>query len=587
MRNLKPVVDALLTALLALVAIPGSHISAQERAKEDIRRDGGVPREVAREAVALWNARDTRRSRGGFMLAAGDTLRGDVAIIGGTSRIAGVVTGQIVAINGNVILVPSGKVLGDLTVVGGALEHEPGRVYVGGEARAWGARIRYRQEADTLVLEDRDFLALFNRWRDDDDMDGTQTTFLVTSAHTYNRVEGLPIELGPGVRSRIGDTRISAELHGIFRTGNRLSWERANLGHNATFELRQGDREAIALGGRVYDKVDPVEDWGLHAGEVGLASFLFTRDYRDYWQRHGGNGYLSLKGDGGDISVSYGRERWLSRAERDVPSLIDRSIPWRINPRTDEGLINLLTLSGTYDSRNSKIDPRRGWLLHLEFERGDGVLQSVAPTTPEVRAQGVGDIQYSRGFADLRRYNRLGPAGQLNLRVVAGGWLNGDPLPLQRRFSVSGVGALPGFDFRRVIGEKADVGTCATSSDADYAALGRPAQCERMLLLQAEWKGEFRFKLFGRDERFGDRHNVINRLTADGSWVVFANSGRGWLLGDRGDLRVGTGRVPDTGTWRTDLGGGLDFGGFGFYVAQAVSQSGLSPNFFVRLSRRF
>ena len=215
------------------------------------------------------------------------------------------------------------------------------------------------------------------------------------------------------------------------------------------------------------------------------------------------------------------------------------------------------------------------------------MLQNVAPTTPEVRSQGVGDIQYSRGFADLRRYNRLGPAGQLNLRVVAGGWLNGDPLPLQRRFAVSGAGALPGFDFRRVIGNSGDVGTCATSSDADYEALGRPAQCERMLLLQAEWKGEFRFRLFGPDDRFGDRHNVIDRLTFDGSWVVFTNSGRGWLLGDRGDLSVGTGRVPDTGTWRTDLGGGLDFGSFGFYVAQAVSQSGQRPNFFVRLSRRF
>ena len=572
---------------LALLSIAVSSIAAQERGAEEIRRDGGVPREVARDAVALWNARDTRRVRDGFMLLAGDTLRGDVAIVGGTSRIAGVVTGNVVAINGNVILVPSGKVLGDLTVVGGALEHEPGRVGVDGEARAWSARIRYREEADTLVLESRDFLALFNRWRDDDDVEGTQTTFLVTSAHTYNRVEGLPIELGPGVRSRIGDTRISAELHGIFRTGDRLVWERANLGHNARFEVRQGNHEAIALGARVFDRVDPIEAWSLNAGEVGLASFLFTRDYRDYWQRHGGNGYIALISDESDLSVSYGRERWLSRAERNVPSLIDHSIPWRINPRTDDGLMNLLTVAGTYDSRNSRIDPRRGWLLHLEFERGDGILQNVAPTTPAVRAQGVGDITYSRGFADLRRYNRLGPAGQLNLRVVAGGWLNGDPLPLQRRFSVSGVGALPGFDFRRVIGDRADVGTCATSSDADYAALGRPAQCERMLLLQAEWKGEFRFRLFGNDDRFGDRHNVINRLTADGSWVVFTNSGRGWLLGDRGDLSVGTGRVPDTGTWRTDLGGGLDFGSFGFYLAQAVSQSGLSPNFFVRLSLRF
>ena len=63
--------------------------------------------------------------------------------------------------------------------------------------------------------------------------------------------------------------------------------------------------------------------------------------------------------------------------------------------------------------------------------------------------------------------------------------------------------------------------------------------------------------------------------------------GRGWLMGDRGDLGAGTGRVPDIGTWRTDIGGGFDFGGFGVYVTQSVSENGLKPNVFVRLGRRF
>jgi hypothetical protein len=52
-------------------------------------------------------------------------------------------------------------------------------------------------------------------------------------------------------------------------------------------------------------------------------------------------------------------------------------------------------------------------------------------------------------------------------------------------------------------------------------------------------------------------------------------------------LRYGTYRVPDLRTWRTDLGGGFDFGDFGVYVAQAVSQRGLAPNVYVRLGRRF
>jgi outer membrane protein assembly factor BamA len=249
--------------------------------------------------------------------------------------------------------------------------------------------------------------------------------------------------------------------------------------------------------------------------------------------------------------------------------------------------MRLYTVAGTLDTRNDREDPRSGWYLQGEFERGEGTLDRIAPTTSDVRSQAMGAVQYSRALLDLRRYNRLGPGAQLNLRAVAGGWLNGDPLPLQRRFSVSGYDALPGFGFRGLRDDVADVGTCATGTEFAYAALGRPAQCERMLLLQAEWKGDFRVNLFGDDDDFGDRRFVTDRFSADGNWVVFVNSGRGWLLGDRGTLGAGTGRVPDTGTWRTDIGGGIDFGGFGVYVAQAVSESGRNPHVFVRLRHRF
>lgn len=571
-------------ALLALTST-SPVMWAQDRKDND--RVGGVPRETARAIVSVWNAPGTRRVRGDFDLPVGDTVRGDLAILAGRARIAGTVLGQVVAINGDVRLANGGRADRDVTVVGGDFEYDTDRPNVGGELKVWSARIRYHEEGDTLVADERDPFSRWSRWGRDDN--GTRSDFLVTTAHTYNRVEGLPLYVGPRFRARTGDTRVTAEVFGIFRTGNRLVWEPQNRGHALLLEVRQGRRSGVGIGGRLFDEVDAVEQWQLRKGEVGLASFLFTRDYRDYWQRHGGNAYVTLFGRrGAELRATYGEERWSSRSARNVPSLIDNDVPWRVNPLVDEGVMKLLTFSGSLDTRNDREDPRSGWLLHGEFERGNGTLDRVAPTTPDVRSQSAGTpITYSRAFADLRRYNRLGPSAQLNFRAVAGGWMSGDPLPLQRRFSVSGVDALPGFDFRRMIGDKADVGTCATGTDAGYAALGRPAQCERMLLLQAEWKGSFRVNLFGREDRFGDRRYITDRASADGNWVIFANSGRGWLMGDRGDLSSGSGRVPDTGTWRTDLGGGLDFGSFGVYVAQAVSESGLKPNVFVRVGHRF
>jgi hypothetical protein len=272
---------------------------------------------------------------------------------------------------------------------------------------------------------------------------------------------------------------------------------------------------------------------------------------------------------------------------RDVWSLFDGNTPWRANPAADEGVMHLSTLTGRLDTRNNRDNPRSGWLLFAELEHGAGRLNAVAPTTVGVRDQSPGDISYTRGLLDVRRYNRLAPRAQVNVRAVLGGWLGGDALPVERRFAVSGSDALPGFDFRRTFGTS-DVGSCATGADATYATLGRPALCERMLLLQVEWKGDFRVRLFGDRDWFGDSRWTTSHFSADGSWVLFANSGRGWLVhGSDQTLVYDRSRIPEIHSWRTDLGGGFDFGSFGIYVAEAVSQGGLRPNVYLRLGHRF
>ena len=584
---------------VTLSAVPLASASAQRDREQDperAQRLGGVPREVALEVTAVWNAPATRRVRGNFALAPTDTVRGDLAVLGGRAQLAGVVTGQVVVLNGDASLVDGARIERALTVIGGSFE-SPERPQVGGEIRVWTAAYRYREVGDTLVPE-LDFLGRWSRWTRDDERStgittgraegGAKSDLLVTTAHTYNRVEGLPIYVGPRFRARSGNTRVHAEVVGIFRTGDALTWTRENLGHRVLFEVRQGNRAGVAIGGRLFDEVDAVEKWQLTDTEVGLNTVLFTRDYRDYWQRHGGQGYVSLfAGRGSELRASYGEERWSSRRARNVPSIVNDDVPWRVNPLADEGVMTLLTVSGTFDTRNSPKDPRAGWYLRGEYERGDGRLIRV--WVPFVGAEDEEPaVAYSRALLDLRRYNRLGPNGSLNMRAVLGGWINGDPLPAQRRFSVSGLDALPGFDFRRQLNDT-DVGTCAVGDEQSYTARGRPSLCDRMALLQVEWKGDFRVNLFGDEDDLGDRRWVFSRLKADGAWVVFANSGRGWLVGrrDTDALLYPKGTVPGIRTWRTDLGGGFDFGTFGVYVAQAVSERGLSPNVYLRLGRRF
>jgi hypothetical protein len=551
------------------------------------RRVGNVPREVSREAVALYNLPTTKRVRGDLTMTSADTVRGDVTVLNGTARIGGVITGQLLVINGDAVLSATARIDGSLTVIGGTFESVD-RPMIAGEIRVWSARLRYREDADTLVTDLNG--ELFTRWArwQRDDPNGAKSQFFLTSAHTYNRVEGLPVYLGPRLRVRNGDTRVEAELFGIFRTSSQLNFVRENLGHRVRLELRQGRGSGFLVGTRLFDEVDAVENWQLSDREVGMASFLATRDYRDYWQRHGAQGYVGVFGAANtELRAAFGRERWSSRRMHDVQSLYNSDVAWRNNPRSDDGVMDLFTLTGKLDTRNRADTPRSGWLLKGDYEHGRGTIEAVAPTTENVRNTARGAVSYGRALLDLRRYNRVGPSAQLNVRVVAGGWVGGDALPLQRRVAVSGLDALPGFDFRQTIGLN-DVGTCATGSSTVYAALGRPAQCERMVLLQGEWKGDFRLNLFGNGAGFGDRRWMAGRFRADGAWVLFANSGRGWLVRDgSGDQITSSLYVPGLRTWRTDVGGGLDFGSFGVYAAQAISQSTLSPNVYVRLGHRF
>lgn len=589
MHNRRSIRLVLLLAAMVTTQGTADRLDAQEAGR--VEREGALPRDVARDVAAVWNAPATRRERGPFTLPATDTVHGDLAVLNGQATITGVVTGQVVVINGDAALAPTARIDGNLTVVGGTIDRAQGTVR--GDIRAWRARMRLREVDGQIIPEpESELAARWQRWRRFSDDEGRRSELYLSTAHTYNRVEGLPIYFGPRLRVRNGDTRYDVELYGIFRTGERLDWTRENLGHRVRFEVRQGREGGVAVGGRLFDEVTPVERWQLSGGEVGLASFLFSRDYRDYWNRHGGEGYVRLfTSRRNALTASYGTERWSSRRARDPWTLFNGDTPWRANPVADEGVVNRFTLDGTIDTRNDLDHPRTGWLIAAEYEHATGDLVRLPLveqlSAPPPFAAEPEPVTYGRAFIDLRRYNRLGPGAQLNLRVVAGGWVHGDPLPRQRRLSVSGVDALPGYDFRRLLTDEFDVGTCVAMTNAEYGAIGRPANCQRMLLLQAEWKGDFRVSLFG-DHDYGDERWYTSRFNADGTWVLFANSGRGWNIGDEDALEFETnGGIPPLSTWRTDLGGGFDFGGFGIYVAKAVTNGGEPLNVFVRLGRRF
>jgi hypothetical protein len=570
------------TLLVLALATPGL-AGAQRDTSAGGRQN--LPRDVQRQVESRWNTATGLRASSRVDVEDGREVRGDIAVQNGPLHIGGHVTGNVLAVNADVILRPSARIDGDLLVVGGEVEGR-NAAYVGGEIRIYRQALRYIQRGDSIIADRSALQGEEEGWWRRLERRNTLSwsdPLRVAQAGPYNRVEGLPVSLGPSILGRRAWGSFRLDAAAVVRTGSSFGSRDRDVGYALNAEVRGGRRQGIGIGGRAYDIIDPVEDWQMSDLEVALSSFLFHRDYRDYYQRHGAGVYVTAFGRGSDVSftASFSDERWGSRSLNDPFTIFHNGADWRPNPVLDEGRFHIGNGTFVFDTRTDPDDPWSGWFVRADLEGGSGRYVSVAPASEIRVAQPGSTVAYTRGFLDVRRYNRLSPEAQINLRVVLGGWLNGDELPIQRRLSIDGPGVLPGYDFRS--GRPGvDVGTCG----GGQPILGQPAQCQRIALAQIEYRGDFSINFDGLWDEGPQYSRRAGRAT--GAWVVFADAGRGWDIGDEDDgVRYSRGAFPSLSTFRSDIGVGVDFGGIGFYVAKAVTSPKEAANFFVRLRHRF
>ena len=412
-----------------------------------------------------------------------------------------------------------------------------------------------------------------------------QSGLSLSTGKTYNRVEGLPVLLGPTFRDSVGAADINASVMGIIRSANTFRWDSQNLGHRITTDVRVGHGRGYGFGVSSYDVVTPVETWQLPDPDAGLAALFGHRDFRDYFNRHGARLTATFNMSArSSLSADWSDERWGAVDERRVFSVFGNGEAWRANPVVDAGRFHLGVLRANVDTRNDEDNPSTGWLIVAEYERGSGDITDLGPTSPSARVTTAGRVTYGRGLVDLRRYNRLSPTTWFNARLVLGGWLHGDDLPLERRFSVGGLGTVPGVDFRKYDPGVVDVSQC---SDGGAPPAGNPAQCERVALAQLEYRNELHSSMFDFLNARAIRLRGIG-FTVRPTAVAFVDAGRGWLVGQpSGTLQYSSNSFPRFGTFRTDVGLGLDLGIIGAYVAKSVSSPKDPANVFLRVRRRF
>jgi outer membrane protein assembly factor BamA len=261
---------------------------------------------------------------------------------------------------------------------------------------------------------------------------------------------------------------------------------------------------------------------------------------------------------------------------------------WRANPAVTDGKYRSAVASFRLDTRNDRGAPSAGWFVTGEYEIGHGedVTGNLGPflcvTIPCVDPElADGKLGYQRIGFDVRRYLRLSPSGRLDLRLAGGGWVGGDPLPLQRRLSLGYPDPLPGYGFRQF--------SCGGGQ-----LYGEAALCDRAVVAQAEFRTHLGFD-FGPKWASdwgdnGDEHYEPFHVSGP-DLVFFADAGRAWSVsrgGSAGADIIPADRLPALSTFRTDIGLGLDFGPLGFYLAKALDKNAdRMVTFTVRMGRRF
>lgn len=578
-------VVALSALLLAAAPAAAQEPGAPAASPADTLRRMDLPPTVADEVVRFFNDRRTLHFSGRTRIPEDRSVRGDVAVLGGPLVVAGRVEGRVVVINGDVELLPGAVVDGDLTVVGGEVTGLDG-ARVGGEVLSYAERLRYVHRGDRIARAGGGRREREGGWERGAGLG--RATFLVTSGQSYNRVEGLPVLFGPLIETE-GSNPFRLRALAVYRTENGPFLRTERWGHDVSVEQFFGGRREVRVGGGVYSVVAPIEDWHLSDTENGLSTFLFHRDFRDHYERKGWNAYAAVEPRALPLALTagYRSERHGSLAVGDPWTIFDNGDPWRPQPLVGEGRLRSVYANARVDTRNDRREPSTGWLVRGEVEHAvdDGLVRPAAlDLVPDpgfggpvsvVPAEAYG--AFTRGMLDVRRYNRIDPESRLNLRLLAGGSLDGSALPPQRQHALGGEGSLPGYSLLELdCGARAGrvARTDAPGGPAFFTRYG----CDRFALVQAEYRGNlsFRFNWSGRgwwDDEDADRYRESWDTELD--WVLFADAGHGWSTGRSGG--------EDTGV---DAGFGLLFDRLGVYAAVPL-RGGSGVNLFVRLGPRF
>jgi hypothetical protein len=524
----------------------------------------GLPRDVARRIERLIRDTTTVQKQGDARIGPTDRIEGNVVSWDGTLTVAGQVSGEVVVLRGNVVLESGAAVNGDITVVDG---------FVSGMeiARVGGSVMEYQEGFGREAERTHRQLRAETPFR-------TRSSLSLGIEGNYNRVEGLPLRIGPDIRTG-GRNPLRIRASAILRTEPDF-FDTHQMGYRVMAEQRIPASGGVWLGARAFSAMEPIESWSFTDLEATFAASLFHEDLRDYYERTGWSAYLRFSPNHApiDLTIEYGSEEHETATLHDPWSLFRRENRWRLMPLAAEGELRLVRAAAELDLRDGSDFRTRGWLLRAQLTRsvrGEIVTPAFTQIGPEAFTSPQTSYSgFTTGLIDLRRYQPIGYDGVLGLRVVAAGNIKEAPLPPQFQNTLGGAGSLPGYPAFRV-----DCGARAIAAVPTDLGNGQPFfasyGCDRIALAQVEYRGGFGIHFDDDDDLHWNGWNVD--MSPD--WIVFFDAGRAWSYSGAGG--------PGVGRTLKDAGVGIVLGGIGVFGAVPLTGEDRPLRLFVRLGPRF
>ena len=365
-------------------------------------------------------------------LAPGDTMAGPVLVLGARFSVAGHVAGDLVAVEANVFVRPTGSVGGEVWNVGGGF-------YPSDQATIDG-RVRDHPLAPYRVERDRDLYVVRGF--------AHESAFIPdglygVSIPTYDRVDGVSVPVGARVvLPPLGRIRPTAGGRVVYRS-ERGAWDGGGF-----LELARG-RATLRLGA---ERATVTPDRWIRSDHFNSAAFLFAgNDLRDYYRSDLYYARFELaRGSGGwDVTP-------FVEARREDASRLRAGDPWSLfgpdSVRPNRGVVAAPVMSGIAGLVAAWSEGRSALALAAEVELGapseDGSVECAPPgcrptATPEVLAL----------FAQEETFTRLTVDGSwespgLASHTLRAGWhvqapLDGGTLPPRRWSHVGGPATLP------------------------------------------------------------------------------------------------------------------------------------------------